>query len=128
MNDMVNSPSHYRSHPSGVECLEITEHMTFCIGNSLKYVYRRNDKWNTLEDLRKALFYLDRHIGKKVAPIWAHQHNWGRTKLHEVIDHEPNGNVWEFYNAIWWSKLDRARDALVQEIARLEAGDGGRSS
>lgn len=40
MNDNVNHPKHYTSHPSGVECITITEHMTFNAGNAMKYLWR----------------------------------------------------------------------------------------
>ena len=40
MKDMVNNPVHYTSHPSGVETIEITEHMNFCLGNAIKYIMR----------------------------------------------------------------------------------------
>ena len=35
--DNVNHPKHYTSHASGVECIEITEHYNFCVGNAIKY-------------------------------------------------------------------------------------------
>ena len=63
MNDPVNKPSHYTAHASGVECIQITEHMNFCLGNAIKYIWRaglKND--NALEDLRKAEFYIKRQI------------------------------------------------------------------
>ena len=31
--DAVNHPTHYNSNPSGVECIVVAEHMTFCLGN-----------------------------------------------------------------------------------------------
>ena len=40
MSDPINHPEHYTSHPSGVECIEIAEHMNFCLGNALKYLWR----------------------------------------------------------------------------------------
>jgi hypothetical protein len=40
MVDNVNYPPHYRAHASGVECIEITEHMNFCLGNAVKYIWR----------------------------------------------------------------------------------------
>ena len=39
-NKEVEHPSHYTSHPSGVECVAIAEHHDFCIGNVIKYVWR----------------------------------------------------------------------------------------
>lgn len=61
-DDMVNHPPHYTKHPSGVECIDITEHMNFCRGNAVKYIWRAADKGNELEDLKKARWYLDREI------------------------------------------------------------------
>ena len=67
MNDPVNKPSHYTNHPSGVECIEITEHMNFCLGNAIKYIWRaglKND--NAIEDLMKAEFYIKREIDRLI--------------------------------------------------------------
>jgi hypothetical protein len=62
--DMVNAPPHYKNHPSGVECICITEHMNFCLGNAVKYIWRAGLKGNALEDLAKARWYLDREIDR----------------------------------------------------------------
>jgi hypothetical protein len=62
--DMVNHPPHYQQHPSGVECIRITEHFNFCLGNCIKYIFRADHKGSSLEDLKKAQFYLDREIGR----------------------------------------------------------------
>lgn len=64
--DKINHPKHYTSHPSGVECIEITQHHNFCIGNIIKYLWRAGLKGeNTkLEDLKKARWYLDREIAR----------------------------------------------------------------
>ncbi|MEW1546902.1 DUF3310 domain-containing protein [Streptomyces tsukubensis] len=63
-NDMVHHPSHYTSHPSGVECIQVTEHMNFNLGNALKYIWRAGLKGvgRTVQDLEKARFYIDREI------------------------------------------------------------------
>ena len=73
--DAVNPP-HYRKHPSGVECIQITEHMNFCRGNAVKYIWRAGEKGSELEDLRKAKWYLEREI--------ARVEKW-RTTSHEVL-------------------------------------------
>ena len=63
MSDPVNHPSHYTEHPSGIECIEITEHMSFCVGNAIKYLWRAYLKHaDALEDLQKALWYINREI------------------------------------------------------------------
>lgn len=61
-HDAVNHPAHYTSQPRGVECIQITEHMSFCLGNVLKYIWRSDEKGATIEDLKKARWYLDREI------------------------------------------------------------------
>jgi len=60
--DKVNHPPHYLMHPSGVECITVTEHFNFCLGNAIKYIWRANEKGNRLEDLKKARWYIDREI------------------------------------------------------------------
>ncbi len=65
MNDPVNHPAHYTAHPSGVECIQITEHMGFCLGNAVKYIWRADLKDDALEDLRKAAWYIDREIARR---------------------------------------------------------------
>ena len=64
MNDNVNHPKHYTQHPSGVECIEITEHFNFNIGNAVKYCWRAGLKGEQVEDLRKARWYIDREISR----------------------------------------------------------------
>lgn len=61
-HDPVNRPRHYISHPSGVECITITQHMNYCRGNAIKYIWRAGDKGDEIEDLRKARFYIDKEI------------------------------------------------------------------
>ena len=60
--DPVNHPPHYTGHPSGVECIAITEHMGFCLGNAVKYIWRADLKNDAIEDLKKARWYIDREI------------------------------------------------------------------
>lgn len=68
--DKVNSPKHYTSHPSGIECIEITKHYDFCIGNAIKYLWRAglkkeegySDKSKEVEDLKKAIWYINEKI------------------------------------------------------------------
>lgn len=63
MSDNVNHPSHYLAHPSGVECITITETMNFCVGNAVKYLWRAGLKSDDpREDLLKARWYVDREL------------------------------------------------------------------
>jgi hypothetical protein len=62
--DPVDHPVHYTSHPSKIECIQITEHMSFLMGNAMKYLWRADLK-NGLEDLQKAAWYIQREIEKR---------------------------------------------------------------
>jgi hypothetical protein len=55
------------THPSGVECIQITEHMNFCLGNAVKYIWRAGlkDGHGDVEDLKKARWYIDREIARR---------------------------------------------------------------
>ncbi len=63
--DPVHKPKHYNSHPSGIECIDITRHMGFNLGNAFKYIWRADLKANALEDLEKAVWYLNDEIKKR---------------------------------------------------------------
>ena len=61
----VYHPPHYKAHPSGVECIQITEHMSFCLGNAMKYIWRAGIKTDDpVHDLSKAVWYINREITK----------------------------------------------------------------
>ena len=64
--DLVNHPPHYTSHPSGVECITVTEHMNFNVGNAIKYLWRSDEKGAPLDDLRKAAWYVNREIERRI--------------------------------------------------------------
>ena len=65
LHDPVNRPKHYTNHPSGIECIQITEHMGFNLGNALKYIWRCDLKQDAVEDLKKAVWYINREIEKR---------------------------------------------------------------
>lgn len=68
--DFVNHPKHYTSHPSGIECIDVIEHMTLCTGNAVKYPWRAGqkhekgmtDREKQIEDLKKSDWYIQREI------------------------------------------------------------------
>ena len=62
MPDAINHPAHYTAHPSGVECIQVTEHMGFNLGNAVKYIWRCDLKRSAIEDLQKAIWYLEREV------------------------------------------------------------------
>ncbi|WP_295442021.1 DUF3310 domain-containing protein [uncultured Thiodictyon sp.] len=90
MNDPVEHPAHYTAHPSGVECIQIAEHMNFCLGNALKYLWRAGLKGDAVEDLEKARWYIAREIRRRQgAPVGAtsvapagHDERWASAQMH----------------------------------------------
>jgi hypothetical protein len=62
--DQVNHPPHYTQDPSGVECIQITRHRNFNVGNAFKYLWRAGlkDQAKTIQDLEKAIFYIQDEI------------------------------------------------------------------
>ena len=62
-HDAVNHPAHYTSDPSGIECIQITRHRNFNIGNAIKYLWRAGLKEDAkVQDLRKAIWYIEDEI------------------------------------------------------------------
>ena len=89
MNDPVNNPAHYTNHPSGIECIQVTEHMNFNRGNAVKYIWRCGDKGKPEEDLRKAIWYLEREIARlQVQPRQHTAHPPTPTWLYTLMEEE----------------------------------------
>lgn len=110
--DPVTRPRHYNSHPSGIECIEITRHMAYHLGNAVKYVFRTELK-NGLQDLEKALFSLDDHLGAfDSSPVIAHEAKW---RLLEVASWESGARK-GFFEAMAQGWLHLVRDALITLI------------
>ncbi len=65
MQDPVNHPQHYTQHPSGIECITITEHFNFNVGNAIKYLWRAGLKDDAIQDLEKANWYISREISRR---------------------------------------------------------------
>lgn len=86
--DEVNHPSHYTSHPSGVECITITRHLNFNIGNAFKYLWRAGRKpyANQTTDLRKAAWYIQDEINR----LEQEQEN---ERQQELFDNQTQKNV-----------------------------------
>ena len=68
MSDPVNHPTHYTNSPAkcecgkGIECITVTQHLSFCLGSAMKYIWRCDEKGKPIEDLEKAIKYLQFEI------------------------------------------------------------------
>jgi hypothetical protein len=108
--DVVKKARHYNVHPSGIECIELAEKLSFNIGNAFKYVFRRDDKGDTLLNLHKAEYYLSREIKNWQATfnrVPAYTKNSyiihplftaaDEEKARKLVRDEPNETVASFY-------------------------------
>lgn len=74
MNDNINHPKHYNSHPSGIECIEITRYYPFNVGSAIKYLWRAglkkdsslSDREKEIEDLGKAIWFIQDRINQLI--------------------------------------------------------------
>jgi len=53
------NPQHYKSHPSGIECIEIRRHLTSNRADAIKYLWRLGKKDDSNQELQKAIWYLN---------------------------------------------------------------------
>lgn len=122
--DKIN-PSHYKSHPSGVECIEIVETMTHNVGTAMTYLWRGGLKTeDPTEDYRKAAWYIDREI-KRLEPIEG-QKRLARARFD--FQKNENSNSKKSTEAISTDDEPKSyRDRLAQQahIARLNEGYKG---
>lgn len=101
MHDPVNHPSHYTSHPSGVECITIVRHMSFNLGNAIKYIWRAGLKSpDPIQDLEKAIFYLKDEIArlrepaeKTIREVISKPAGWGNGVTEPLVPRRDSANL-----------------------------------
>ena len=120
MKDSIN-PQHYTSHPSGIECIELTKYMTFPIGNALKYVWR-HDRKNGVEDLKKAVWYLRCALELAIDPSYealpVARASLLKTKqnIHKIRESETRRWFIRFLDALCRADYSTCIDILNDEI------------
>ena len=98
----VYHPPHYKAHPSGVECIQITEHMSFCLGNAMKYIWRAGIKTDDpVHDLSKAVWYINREISKiekaqekRVRKLVRHEYTESNRSPEWQQPYNKEGSLW----------------------------------
>lgn len=86
MTDNVNHPAHYVGFSNGAEVIDITENLSFNLGNVVKYVARAGRKTeDPTEDLLKAEFYLSREI-KRLLTSKPEPVEWSLEGVSEELD------------------------------------------
>lgn len=131
--DKINNPKHYTSHPSGIECIEISEHHNFCIGNAIKYLWRaglkadagKSGRDKLIEDLEKAVWYIQREIKRIKKPINIKSMNLDRieysahfTSPFGVFSEDEWGWISDNSDSEEYALLDHIFRYLTGEISR----------
>ena len=106
--DKVNHPKHYTQNPSRVECFEIARRCDFARGNCIKYIWRHMDKGTPVEDLKKALWYLERCNNSSKG--WCHE-------MDKVERLDPFGLI---IGAVYFGQNKIARELINDRIKTLE--------
>lgn len=72
MKDLINHPLHYTSGDAKcssckkeIECIDVVRNMSFNLGNAIKYIWRFDHKGAAIDDLKKALWYIEDEIKKR---------------------------------------------------------------
>lgn len=81
MSDIINHPNHYVQVPE-IECIDVTSHFNFCLGNAIKYIWRADHKGTPLDDLRKSIWYLNKEIEMRIRK----ENNIARLTTANVLD------------------------------------------
>lgn len=64
-NDEIDHPVHYTSLNGGIECIDVVQHMNFCRGAAVKYIWRAGLKGGPekeVQDLQKSIWFLKKEI------------------------------------------------------------------
>jgi len=123
--DMVNRPAHYNSHPSGVETVRLTEHLSAMIGSAVKYVWRRGLKGPIVQDLEKAAWCFRREADRlrefDDASLWDGDYWRPLAKKVTAIDTTVLGDVLRVLLAVSPGVKDVGACRQMAELCEREA-------
>ena len=120
IDDSIHHPKHYTSDDCGVEAIEITSLLPACISNAVKYVWRCGKKDEDLQELKKALWYINYSIDNDL-PTFVDQLS-DSLEFQELVDKVKSnwvGNKYMFIDAVYWGNqeaMKKALELMIQEI------------
>ena len=118
--DTVNHPKHYTSDDCGVEAIEITSLLPACISNAVKYVWRCGKKDEDLQELKKALWYINYSIDNDL-PSFVDQLS-DSLEFQELVEKVKShwvGNKYMFIDAVYWGNQETMKKALELMILEI---------
>ena len=118
--DTVNHPKHYTSDDCGVEAIEITSLLPACISNAVKYVWRCGKKDEDLQELKKALWYINYSIDNDL-PFFVDElsDSLEFQSLVEKVKSHWVGNKYMFIDAVYWGNQKTMKKALELMILEI---------
>lgn len=121
-SDTVHHPKHYISDDCGVEAIEITSLLPACISNAVKYVWRCGKKDEDLQELKKALWYINYSIDNDL-PSFVDElsDSLEFQGLVEKVKSHWVGNKYMFIDAVYWGNQETMKKALELMILELES-------
>ena len=120
LSDTVNHPKHYTSDDCGVEAIEVTSLLPACISNDVKYVWRCGKKDEDLQELKKALWYINYSIDNDL-PSFINElsDSIEFQSLVEKVKSHWAGNKYMFIDAVYWGNqetMKKALELMIEEI------------
>ena len=118
--DAIHHPKHYTSDDCGVEAIEITSLLPACISNAVKYVWRCGKKDEDLQELKKALWYINYSIDNDL-PSFVDELS-DSLEFQELVEKVKShwvGNKYMFIDAVYWGNqetMKKALEIMIQEI------------
>lgn len=111
--DNVNNPKHYAMANKHLvlEPIDICEKYSFCQGNAIKYLLRYENK-NGVEDLKKALWYLNRIINENLE-IWYPDGGLDKALIKQYEKSHPIAYM------VMDGVINGAKDAVEKAIAKV---------
>lgn len=117
----VEHPQHYNAHPSGVEAIDVIEHLTGNIFNTVKYVWRADHKGKTVEDIEKALWYIKRELFRNVTEIpTVPQHVFEKTNKYVAAETDKLRASIVFMSVDAHRELPTYKENLRRTVSLLE--------
>lgn len=118
--DSIHHPKHYTSDDCGVEAIEVTSLLPACISNAVKYVWRCGKKDEDLQELKKALWYINYSIGNDL-PSFVDELS-DSLEFQELVEKVKShwvGNKYMFIDAVYWGNQEAMKKALELMIEEL---------
>jgi len=127
-NERVNHPRWYTQHPSGIECIQVIEHLPTNIGNAVKYLWRCGLKTTEtpLRDLQSARWYTEREIwrirqfGLEGEPWMTAKTVFKWRKIASQVVSKDDGELGKYLRALMEWRSDGMLEAVDRAIDNLK--------